>query len=66
MANTDDLVSSYCARLEKLIQTQIKHLIGCSRDQHDRTAGRIAGLQEAQQEITELSKKWRSRDGEGD
>lgn len=64
MAKTDDLISSYSARLDQLIKSYTDKLISCSRDEHDRLAGQIAGLLTAQKEITSLAKQWRMRDEE--
>jgi hypothetical protein len=64
MANTDDLASSYCARLDKIIADNIKKLVSCKADEHDSTAGRIKGLQEAKDEFTKIVKTWRLKDGE--
>lgn len=66
MSATDDLIETVCARLEKLIATQTKNLIGGTRDDHDRIAGRILGLREACDEIRKLAGQWRMRDDEGE
>lgn len=62
MANTDDLVSSYVARLDELIGSHTEKLIRAKRDDHDSMAGLIAGLMTAKKEIQDQAKKWRLKE----
>jgi hypothetical protein len=66
MANTDDLVSSYVARLDELIDSRMGTLITAKREDRDNLAGFIAGMMGAKKEFEGLAKKWRLKDGEDD
>jgi hypothetical protein len=64
MANTDDLVSSYVARLDELIDSRMVSLVSAKREDRDNMAGYIAGMMGAKKEFEGLARKWRMQDGE--
>lgn len=64
MANTDDLVSSYVARLDELTDSRMTALVTAKREDRDNLAGYIAGMMAAKKEFEGLARKWRLKEDE--
>lgn len=58
LSSSYELTRILNSEIDRLITSTTNQLIKASADQHDRLAGRIAGLGEAQRALRDLAKKF--------